>query len=132
MGGCAEESEIERTKRLANDGDSTSQFNLGVIYANGKGVPQDYKEAVRWYRMSADQGNALAQSNLGNRYYNGEGVPQDYKEAYAWWSVAKANDGELAVKNLGILTKKMTKEQIAEAQSLSTKIYNRIEANRKD
>lgn len=82
--------------------------------------------------MSAEQGNAGAQFNLRNRYYNGAGVPQDYREAYVWWSVAKANGEELAEKNLGILTKKMTKQQIAEAQSLSTEIYNRIEANRKD
>ena len=98
MGGCAEESEseFESTKRLANDGDSMAQNKLGVMYANGTGVPQDNKEA------------------------------------YAWWSVAKANGNELAVTNLGVVTKEMTKEQIAEAQSLSTEIYKRIEANKKD
>ena len=132
MGGCAEESEIERTKRLAIDGDVSAQYNLGVRYMNGEGVPQDYKEAVRWYRMSAEQGNARSQLNLGLMYMNGEGVPQDYKEAYAWWSVTKAYGQELAEKNLGIIKKKMTKEQIVDAQSLSTKIYKRIEANRKD
>ena len=55
-----------------------------------------------------------------------------YKEAHAWWSVAKANGNELAVKNLGIVTKKMTKEQIVQAKSLATEIQKRIEANRKD
>ena len=82
LGGCAEESELEST------------------------------------RMSAEQGDAIAQYNLGVMYDNGTGVPQDYKEAYAWWSVAKGNGDELAATNLGIVTKKMTKEQIAEAQSL--------------
>ena len=55
-----------------------------------------------------------------------------YKEAHAWWSVAKGNGHESAEKNLGIVTKKMTKEQIAEAQSLATEIQKRIEANKKD
>ena len=82
--------------------------------------------------MSAEQGQPMGQSNLGLMYAKGEGVPQDYKEAYAWWSVAKANGQELAEKNLVIVTKKMTKEQIAEAQSLSTEIFKRIEANKKD
>jgi len=132
MGGCAEESELERTRRLANDGDASAQYNLGVMYADGEGVPQDDKEAVKWYRMAADQGNATAQNNLALIYARGNGVPQDYREAYAWLSVAKANGQELAEKNLGIIKKKMTKEQIAEAQSLSTEIYNRIEANRKN
>ena len=35
------------------------------MYAKGDGVPQDYKEAVKWFRLSAEQGNAKAQSNLG-------------------------------------------------------------------
>ena len=51
------------------------------MYDNGRGVLQDYKEAVKWYRLAAEQGNANAQYNLGVMYDNGEGVPQDYKEA---------------------------------------------------
>ena len=137
MGGCAEKSEIaeesllERTKRLANDGDALAQSNLGSTYLKGKDVPKDYEEAVKWYRKSAEQGYASAQYNLGNGYNFGEGVPQDYKEAYAWLSVAKANGLELAEKNLGIVTKKMTKEQIVQAKSISIEISKRIEANRK-
>ena len=45
-----------------------AQYNLGVMYDNGEGVPQDYKEAVKWYRLAAEQGNANAQTNLGNMY----------------------------------------------------------------
>ena len=51
------------------------------MYANGKGVPQDYAEAVKWYRRAAEQGDAYAQNNLGLMYANGKGVPQDYAEA---------------------------------------------------
>ena len=47
------------------------------MYYNGKGVPQDYKTAVKWYTLAAEQGNAYAQNNLGTMYYQGEGVPQD-------------------------------------------------------
>ena len=49
----------------AEQGDAEAQFNLGVMYANGRGVPQDDSEAVRWYRLAADQGHAGAQFNLG-------------------------------------------------------------------
>ena len=132
MGSCAEESKLERTKRLANDGDSMAQNNLGSMYYNGEGVPQDYKEAAKWYRKSAEQGDADAQSNLGYMYYIGTGVIEDYVTAYAWVSVAKANGNAKSVKALDILTKKMTKEQIVQAKSLATEIQKRIEANRKD
>ena len=48
------------------------------MYDNGLGVPQDYKEAVKWYRLSAEQGHASAQINLGNMYAEGQGVLQNY------------------------------------------------------
>jgi TPR repeat protein len=41
------------------------QNNLGVMYYGGEGVPQDYAEAVKWYRKAADQGYAPAQAGLG-------------------------------------------------------------------
>ena len=57
------------------------QYNLGVMYNEGEGVPLDDKESVKWYRLAAEQGDAQAQSNLGVMYDNGEGVPEDDKEA---------------------------------------------------
>ena len=55
------------------------------MYDNGWGVPQDYTEAVKWYRLAAKQGYASAQFNLGVMYDNGWGVPQDYNEAVKWY-----------------------------------------------
>lgn len=72
---------LAELRPAAEQGDAVSQFDLGVMYANGKGVPQDYVEAVKWYRKAADQGLAEAQSNLGDMYANGQGVPQDHAEA---------------------------------------------------
>ena len=46
----------------------TAQYNLGSMYYNGRGVLQDYEEAVFWYRLSAEQGDAYAQRNLGLMY----------------------------------------------------------------
>ena len=62
-------------------GDAEAQYNLGIMYAQGLGVPQDDAEAVRWYRLAAAQGNAGAQSYLGFMYDDGRGVPQDDAEA---------------------------------------------------
>ena len=39
-------------------GDASAQYNLGVMYATGRGVPEDGTEAVRWYRAAAEQGDA--------------------------------------------------------------------------
>ena len=77
---------------LADLGDADAQINLGVMYANGEGVPQDYAQAVAWYRKAADQGIAEAQNNLGVMYANGQGVPHDYEVAVSWYRKA-ANQG---------------------------------------
>ena len=56
---------MKEWKSLAEDGDRSAQFNLGVMYDYGQGVPQGYKEAINWYTLAAEQGNAKAQTNLG-------------------------------------------------------------------
>ena len=88
---------------LAEQGNAYAQFSLGVMYANGQGVTQDYKEAVEWYRRSAEQGFAIAQSNLGVMYANGRGVSQDYKEAVKWLRLAAEQGNAIAQSNLGLI-----------------------------
>jgi Sel1 repeat len=58
-----------------------ADFNLGLLYLDGKGVRQDFTQAVAWFRKGAEQGNADAQDNLGSLYDSGQGVRQDYAEA---------------------------------------------------
>jgi TPR repeat protein len=68
---------------LANDGDASAQFNLGLMYATGQGVQQDNAAAALWFRKAAEQGYAPAQSNLGTLYLYGRGVTQDDNEERA-------------------------------------------------
>ena len=46
--------------KAAEQGDAEAQTSLGLMYDNGKGVPQDYAEAVKWYRKAAEQGHLAA------------------------------------------------------------------------
>jgi TPR repeat protein len=80
--------EFSDTKALADQGDAQAQFNLALMYYEGEGVPQDYAEAIKWFRKGAEQGLAAAQYNLALMYYEGEGVPQDYAEAIKWFRKA--------------------------------------------
>ena len=113
-----------RWYRLAADqGLAGAQSNLGFMYANGRGVPQDDAEAARWYRLAADQGFASAQVSLGLLYENGEGVPQDYVQAHMWTNLAVAQssgeDRDRRERNRDIIAAKMTAEQVVEAQRLA-------------
>jgi TPR repeat protein len=100
---------------------------LGGLYDFGKGVAQDYAEAVTWYRLAAAQGFASAQSllgsmsqfNLGNMYLLGHSVPQDYVLAHLWFNLAAARGDKDAAKNRDIVEELMTPDQIAEAQRVA-------------
>ena len=103
---------------LAEQGNALAQFFLGLMYAEGQGVPQDYKEAVKWFRLSAEQGLAQAQYNLGVIYGKGQGVPQDDVLAHMWFNLSSSQGITTAIKNRNIVENKMTKQQINKAQEL--------------
>ena len=90
-------------QKAAEQGDASAQFNLGLIYRKGKGVTQDYKEAIKWFRKAAEQGDAEAQFNLGLIYRKGKGVTQDYKEAIKWFRKAAEQGDAEAQFNLCLL-----------------------------
>jgi uncharacterized protein len=78
---------------LAPQGDARAQTYLGFMFANGKGVPQNYMVAAGWYRCASQQGFPAAQYMLGLMYDKGHGVPQDYVIAYALLNLAVAGAG---------------------------------------
>ena len=116
---AGQQESIDELRAKAEQGDSISQFELGLAYETGRGVPEDGIEAARWYRLAAEQGVARAQANLGFMYANGEGVPEDDVLAYMWWNLAAAQGYENAQSNKDTIEEQMTREQIAEAQRLS-------------
>ena len=94
-------SEFDEMKALAEQGLAAAQYNLGFMYAFGRGVPKNDAEAVKWYRKAADQGDADAQYNLGVMYGNGRGVPENDAEAVKWWLKAADQGDANAQYNLG-------------------------------
>ncbi len=91
---------------LAKQGDANAQFNLGLMYSKGRGVPQDFAKALQWYRKAAEQGNVSAQFSLGIFYATGRGVPQDDAEAVGWWHKAAEQGHANAQYNLGLMYSK--------------------------
>ena len=88
---------------LAQQGDRLAQYNLALMYQKGKGVPQNYSEAFKWYKLSAHKGFAKAQYNLALMYQEGKGVPQNYSEAFKWYRLAAQQGFASAQSNLGAL-----------------------------
>ena len=110
---------LKEWKPLAEEGNAAAQNNLGLMYHNGWGVPQDYKEAARLYRLAAEQGDADAQGNLGVMYVFGKGVTKDFVYAHMWGNIALMNGNERGASVRGHVAEKMTSSQIEEAQRLA-------------
>ncbi len=68
------ETAMQEFRPLADQGDTNAQFMLGLMYVEGRGVPQDHAEALKWYCLAAAQGDAVAQLNLGVMFDNGRGA----------------------------------------------------------
>ena len=95
--------DLPALRQVAEQGEAKAQFILGTVYANGKEVPQNYKQAVAWYQKAAEQGHAEAQYDLGQMYTRGEGVPQDYQQVLTWFNKAAEQGHAKAQYMLGVI-----------------------------
>jgi len=100
---------------VAEQGDPEAQWDLGILYHNGEGVPQDDAQAANWFRRAAEQAYVPALSALGSLYWAGRGVPQDYAKAYFWFQLALAEGDEESKFRLEGLATQMTHSQIVDA-----------------
>jgi hypothetical protein len=98
------------------------------MYRDGKGVPKDNEEALKWSRKAAERGSAAAQFSLGVMYDLGQGVPKDSVQSYVWLSIAAANGRGDAQSTLGGLEKRMTPAQIEEAQGEAKRRFDKPKA----
>ncbi len=92
--------DVNNLTKRAKQEDAEAQFHLGLMYAYGHDVPQDYTEAMKWYLRAAEQGNVGAQNNLGVMYDEGQGVTQNYTEAIDWYRKAADQGNSGAQYNL--------------------------------
>ena len=103
-------------RKLAAQGDADAQWQMGVRYHNGEGVPRDDVQAMQWFVRAADQGHVTAQATLGAYYWAGRGVPQDLSKAYFWSALALAQGDENSKSRLEGLASQMTQAQVSAAR----------------
>ena len=106
---------LREWRPLAEQGDASAQFSLGLSYENGDGVPRDYAKARQWYEKAASQGDAKAQLYLGMQSSFGQGGPVDLVQAYMWYSLAAGNGNVHAPGYRDDLARQLTPAQMAEA-----------------
>jgi TPR repeat protein len=92
-------------RAAAEKGHPQAQDRLGQLYALGKGVKQDYKEAQRWFTAAEKFGLGLARFHLGLLEWQGSVGPRSLEKAYSWcekgadglWTLANKGDPEALV-----------------------------------
>ena len=78
--------------RAAENGNPAAQMLVGHKYAQGAGVMQDHREAVKWYQRAAESETSAAYAELCSAYFEGKGVLRDADES-AKWCLLAANYG---------------------------------------
>ena len=107
-------------RKAAEQGHIEAQHILAVAYEDS-----DPAESAKWYRMAAEQGRAQTQYELGKMYYEGRGVLQDYVEAHMWLNLAASKNHYLAREKRDEVARRMTEDQIADAQRQAREWFNR-------
>lgn len=95
------EIEIADLLKKAEAGDARAQTAVGRAYADGNGVPQDFRQARNWYRKAADQGNGEAENEIGILYRTGSGVEKNKEEALKWYHKGASHGSATAMFNVG-------------------------------
>ncbi len=94
---------LQEVTPLAKSGHAEAQHLLGLMYYMGRGIKQDYKQAMFWHHKAALQGKADAQYIVGAMYYTGNGVPQDQKQSIVWFRRAAEQGHAEAQHALGLM-----------------------------
>ena len=98
--------------------DASGICALGVMYYEGKGVPIDYKEAVRITKIAIKQNDNTSQRNLGEFYEYGRGVKQDNVKALMWYTISLKNGWDESKELIEKLAEKMSLSDLEKAEKL--------------
>ena len=92
---------LEWYKKAVRQGSLDAATNIGLMYAEGRGIPKNPAAAVTWLRKAAEGGDAVAQYNLALIYERGNGTPKDEKESIRWLTAAAEQNVVPALLDLG-------------------------------
>lgn len=129
--------ELRLLSPLANKGDPSAQYHIGLMYLNGDGVPQNFKTAFRWINKAATiKQYSKAQFLLATLYYNGQGVSKDNILAYAWTDLAVSNatnrfsadsfSRPIYIDQRNIIAKQLTPQQLDKAQDIAEELEKQL------
>lgn len=97
------ESAYQEFEILYGQGDAEAAYYLGRMHHMGEGVPQNFSQALNWYRTAADGGHAEGYFSMGQMYEKGQGSPQDFTRAFEAYQAASDLDHMAARKRVAMM-----------------------------
>ena len=108
---------IEKTQRLALQGDLKAQVELASAYEHGEGITKNPQKAVQWYCKAAVKGSSNAQLNLAWMLLNARGIEKDDALAVRWFKAAAKSGDQYAQQMLSRLDENLqTKKTVCIVQ----------------
>jgi TPR repeat protein len=114
-------------RKAALQGDPEGEYRLGLCYEAGMGVPKSEALALKWFSSAAKEGNSGAQFEMGNCYRLARGVGIDLTKAYFWFNLSAASGNPDARDERDALARRMTEEQIRQAQRQSEEFWGNLD-----
>jgi len=98
---------IDAYMHVKGDGQGRAEALIGVLHQEGKGVPKNHGDAMKWYHKGASHNDSFAMSRIGWLYSKGKGaVPKDYRQAFYWYEKSARNGNHNGQANLAYLYEK--------------------------
>lgn len=95
---------VDYYRHAADAGDVGAMVALGGMHYNGgRGIAQDYGQALRYFQAAADGGNVDAHANLGLMYAHGLGVEANNETAIAHWKYGADRSNAASLNGLGFM-----------------------------
>jgi localization factor PodJL len=90
-------------RAAAAAGNPAAEYEIGMRYSEGRGVPANLETAVQWFERAANKGVAPALYRLGSLYEKGQGVKKDLEKARQFYIAGADKGNAKAVHNLAVL-----------------------------
>jgi localization factor PodJL len=90
-------------RAAAASGNGAAEYEIGLRYAEGRGVPPNQEMALHWFERAAERGIAPALYRLGSLYEKGQGVKKDLNKARTLYLQAADKGNAKAIHNLAVL-----------------------------
>lgn len=107
-------------------GNPEAQYQLGLLYARGDGVEQNFNRAHEWLMKAALQGHPKSQYHLGHMYGLGDGVEKDYEEAFVWFWLAASYGDKGSKYFMRVLVQKLNSEQYNRAEKRVHELWDQM------